>query len=80
MARHLTAAGITPPYSPHARRHPLATQLLNAGASLAVVKELMGPRSIRMTLRDTPLSETTKRQQDEQAMARIEKRQATLAR
>ncbi len=80
MARYLTAAGITQPYSPHSLRHTFATQLLNAGAPLEVVKELMGHRSISMTLRYTQLYETTKRQQYEQAMARIEKRQATLAR
>ena len=80
MARYLTAAGITPLYSPHSLRQTFATQLLNAGAPLEVVKELMGHRSISMTLRDTPLYETTTRQQYDQAMARIEQRQATLAR
>jgi hypothetical protein len=40
----------------------------------------MGHRSISMTLRYTQLYETTKRQQYDQAMERIEKRQAILAR
>jgi site-specific recombinase XerD len=44
-------AGITQAYAPHALRHTFATQLLNAGASLEVVKERMGHRSLAMTLR-----------------------------
>jgi integrase/recombinase XerD len=80
MARYLKAAGISKPYSPHSLRHTFATQLLNAGAPLEVVKELMGHRSISMTLRYTQLYETTKRQQYDQAMERIETRQAILAR
>jgi len=78
MAKYLQAAGITTPYSPHALRHPFATHLLNAGAPLAVVKELMGPRSISMTLRDTQLYDATTRDQDYRAMERLEKRQAFL--
>src|SRR5262249_20327581 len=46
MTRYLKLAGITKPYSPHSLRHTFATQLLNAGASLEVVKELMGHRSL----------------------------------
>src|SRR5947209_17366161 len=37
--------------SPHTLRHTVATQLLNAGTALEVVKELMGHRSITLTLR-----------------------------
>ena len=61
-------------------RHTFATQLLNAGVSLEVLKELMGHRSIQMTLRYTKLYETTKRQQYDQAMQRIEARQLGLGR
>jgi site-specific recombinase XerD len=43
---------------------------------LELVKELMGHRSISMTLLYTQLYEATKRRQYEQAMGRIEKRQA----
>ena len=45
------AGGITKRYAPHSLRHTFATQLLNAGASLEVVKELAGHRSLQMTLR-----------------------------
>jgi integrase/recombinase XerD len=73
MARYLHLAHVTKPYSPHSLRHTFATQLLNAGAPLEVVKELMGHRAVMMTLRYTQLYETTKRDQYYQAMARLEK-------
>jgi len=76
MSHHLKAAGITRRYSPHTLRHTFATQLLNAGTSLEVLKELMGHRSIALTLRDAQVYETTKRTQYAKAMAQIEPRQA----
>ena len=76
MARYLKAAGITKAYSPHTLRHTFATQLLNAGTALEVVKELMGHRSITLTLRYAQVYDTTKRTQYTQAMAHIEPRQA----
>src|SRR5439155_25475873 len=76
MARYLTAAGIARRYSPHTLRHTFATQLLNAGTSLEVLKEMMGHRSITLTLRYAQVYETTKRTQYTQAMAQIEPRQA----
>jgi len=75
MTRYLRLAGITKPYSPHALRHTFATQLLNAGASLEVVKELMGHRSLDITLRYTQLYDRTKRAQYDQAMIQVAKRQ-----
>ena len=75
MTRYLRLAGITKPYSPHSLRHTFATQLLNAGASLEVVKELMGHRSLDVTLRYTQLYDRTKRAQYDQAMAQVEKHQ-----
>jgi site-specific recombinase XerD len=75
MTRYLTLAGITKAYSPHSLRHTFATQLLNAGASLEVVKELMGHRSLDVTLRYTQLYDRTKRTQYDQAMAQVAQRQ-----
>lgn len=71
MKKYLREAGVTGRYSPHCLRHTFATQLLNAGVSLEVLKELMGHRSVQMTLRYTELYETTKRQQYTEAMGRI---------
>jgi site-specific recombinase XerD len=75
MTHYLKLAGITKAYAPHSLRHTFATQLLNAGASLEVVKELMGHHSMQATLRYTQLYDRTKRAQYDQAMAHVEQRQ-----
>jgi site-specific recombinase XerD len=75
MNKYLRYARLPKHYSPHCLRHTFATQLLNAGVALEVLKELMGHRSIQMTLRYTQLYESTKRRQYDEAMARIEQRQ-----
>ena len=80
MIDYLKAAGISQRYSPHCLRHTFATQMINAGVRLEVLKELMGHRSLDMTLRYTELYDTTKREQYDSAMSRIEKRQAGLRR
>lgn len=63
-----------PHYSPHCLRHTFATQMLNAGVTLEVLKELMGHQHLDMTLRYAKLYEPTKRDQYDQAMAQVEKR------
>jgi len=80
MDQYLGAAGLTRPYSPHCLRHTFATQLLNAGVPLEVLKELMGHHSIHITLRYTQLYDATKRHQYEQAMTKIAQRQAASRR
>jgi integrase/recombinase XerC len=75
MTRYLKRAGSTKRSAPHALRHTLATPLLNAGASLEVGKELMGHRSLQMTLRYTQLYDRTKRAQYDHAMAQVEQQQ-----
>ena len=76
MDQYLAAAGLPRQYSPHSLRHTFATQLLNAGVPLEVLKELMGHYSIELTLRYAQLYDITKKQQYEQAMRQITQRQA----
>ena len=71
MLRYLAEAGVSAHYSPHSLRHTFATQLLNVGVTLEVLKELMGHRSLNMTLRYTQIFEATKRRQYDQAMEQI---------
>jgi site-specific recombinase XerD len=78
MLRYMAEAGVGAHYSPHSLRHTFATQLLNAGVTLEVLKELMGHRSLNMTLRYTQIYEATKRRQYDQAMEQIEQRQGAL--
>lgn len=80
MAQYLAAAGVASHYSPHCLRHTFATQLLNAGVPLEILKELMGHHSMQITLRYTQLYDTTKRHQYEQAMTKIAQRQAASGR
>src|SRR6266571_5883968 len=80
MDQYLAAAGLTKHDSPHCLRHTFATHLLNAGVSLEVLKELMGHHSMQLTLRYAQLYDTTKKHQDEQAMAQSTQRQALSGR
>jgi integrase/recombinase XerD len=76
MDQYLAAADLTTHYSPHCLRHTFATQLLNAGVPLEVLKELLGHQSLQQTLRYAHLYDTTKRQHYEQAMTAITQRHA----
>lgn len=64
-------AGCSTHVTPHQLRHTFATEMLRAGMNLPALKDILGHRSIRMTMRYISITQTDLQQQYLQARRKI---------
>ena len=72
VAKYLVKVGLDPDISPHTIRHSFATHLLNNGADLRAVQELLGHQSLSSTQVYTHLTQGKKRADYDGAHPRAE--------
>jgi site-specific recombinase XerD len=73
MKKAIEAAGLSGRgYSLHSLRHTFATDMLNAGLRLEVLQQLLGHRSVEITMRYARMSDMTREVEYFKAMATIE--------
>ena len=72
VAKYLVEAGLDPDISPHTIRHSFATHLLDNGADLRSVQELLGHQSLSSTQVYTHLTSARMRQAYDKAHPRAE--------